>query len=196
MAPDSVKDSAVPEIAEENFRAAAQWVLDHVDAPLNLKTATLLNKMLTKGLVPENVRGQYDYRRNPTLFYKWLDSPQAATLRLHDPVAFAEQIHNQIATYDAFPDGNGRTSRLMADLALLKSGHAPAFYTDMKDYFQRGAPRQPATRETQVPYFREIAARGDAEAQSLLSDADANASANRPTQTKEPPRLRLLGNAN
>ena len=161
MAPSSVSDRHIPDIAERNFREAAALVLDHAhELPLTQATATELNRILTRDLVPDDVRGQATYRRDPSAFYRWLGSAEARDLGARDPVALAERVHHEIATLDAFPDGNGRTSRLMADLVLVRSGHAPALYTDMQDYFERGGPREPATRESQVPYFREIVQRG------------------------------------
>ena len=163
MAPRSVRDEQIPRIATQNFRRAARHVLQNHDRMTpSWRTARRLNRMLTRGLVPDDVRGQARFRRDPSRFYRWLSSREARELGRRDPVALAEKVHNRIASLDAFPDGNGRTSRLMADLVLLRHGHAPAYYTRMTDYFARGGPRPPATRTSQVSYFREIARRGDA----------------------------------
>jgi len=47
----------------------------------------------------------------------------------------AHLVHRAIAGLDSFPDGNGRLARLMADLALLKGGKAPALYDSRPSYF-------------------------------------------------------------
>lgn len=176
MAPEDVADNQIAVLAEANFRKAANYVLlnfEHLE--INLKTATVLNKILTEGLVPQEVRGQFNYRplgpyahqlgpeigTLPKDFYvTWLSSPQAKALYEVDPIAFAEVVHNAVVSLDSFPDGNGRLSRLFADLVLIKSGQAPAFYTSMKDYFDRGNARAPVSREVRQQYFREIVEKG------------------------------------
>ena len=63
IAPEQVADNQIAVIAEANFQKTAQFVLENFERlDMNLETATILNKMLTEGLVPENIRGQYDYR--------------------------------------------------------------------------------------------------------------------------------------
>jgi Fic family protein len=44
------------------------------------------------------------------------------TLREDHPVVFAAQLHLKLATIHPFMDGNGRTARLLMNLALLQSG--------------------------------------------------------------------------
>lgn len=175
IAPATLPDSEISSLAESNFQKTARYVLDHLDElTIDKKTAIELNRMLTEGLVPENVRGDPFYRifgsyidqtdvfvgGDPAHFYKWLDSDAANELRLLDPVAFAEVLHNNIVALDSFPDGNGRLSRIFADLALMKSGLAPAYYTDMQDYFNRGDARSPVDRAARKAYFREIVEKG------------------------------------
>ena len=181
LAPISLGDREISNLGEDNFQKTARYVLDHLDQlDVNKETAIRLNKMLTKGLVPEKERGNYLYRQegsygyqtddfvkgNPKIFYHWLDSKTAKELAIHDPVTLAEIIHNNIVALDSFPDGNGRLSRVFADMVLLKAGLAPAYYTDMSDYFKRGTPRGiqgvsiPASRASRVEYFREIVENG------------------------------------
>lgn len=176
IAPQAVPDSAISGIAEKNFLSAATYALENSkDLPINLETATKLNKMLTEGLVPEVDRGNFNFRPNgafghqsdsfvagsPTKFYKWLDTADAKKMADEDPVGFAESLHNNLVSLDSFPDGNGRLSRLLSDLALIRAGRGPAFYTDMKDYFARGNARAEVSREERKAYYREIAEKGD-----------------------------------
>ena len=70
-------------------------------------------------------------------------------------------MHHDFSNLDAFPDGNGRTARLLADLVLLKAGHAPAYYTDIADYFARGSITAQGSRASVQRYFHEIVERGD-----------------------------------
>jgi len=167
----TVPAEQIAEVAERNFVRAAELVVDEAERlPLTLETATRINRIVTEDLVPERVRGMPAYRRNPAEFYRWLESPEARALGESDPVALAERIHFEISRLDAFPDGNGRTARLMADLALIKHGRAPAFYTDIGEYFERGNARAAATRAEQLAYFRESVARGERALEHGLPD--------------------------
>jgi Fic family protein len=175
LAPAEIKDADVTTIAEQNFREAARYVVENFEKlPVNQDTAIRLNMMLTEKLVPEEDRGNFLFRLhgtyapdtddfvggNPNNFYSWLDSPMAQELQKSNPVEFAEKLHYNLAALDSFPDGNGRLSRLFADLALLRAGMPPAYYTDMDDYFARGTVRSPVTRKQVAEYFREIVKRG------------------------------------
>ncbi|MCX6126206.1 MAG: Fic family protein [Proteobacteria bacterium] len=172
LAPSKVGEDDISEISESNFRVTAENVLENMaELELTKKTAIALNKMLTVGLVPKKDWGNYLYRPrdakyanqtdsfvdgDPEKLYKWLGSPAAVALFRSDPIALAEIVHNNIAALDSFPDGNGRLSRLMADLVLMKAGMAPASYTTMEEYFSRGTPRAPVSRAFRQQYFREI----------------------------------------
>lgn len=175
MAPKSMGKDQISKIAEDNFKIAAEYVLlNYENLPLNLETAVFLNRILTKGLVAENIRGKYNYR--PTVkkeemdafigttaedFYvHWLNSSVAQTMLHTSPLKLAEIVHNTIICLDSFPDGNGRLSRLLADLVLLKGKLAPAYYTSMKDYFARGTPHAGVHREPRQEYFYEITRKG------------------------------------
>jgi hypothetical protein len=153
-------NASVQELAESNFRTAAEYVLDHyAELPLNRQTAIALNRMLTAGLVPEDIRGNPDYHRDSRSYYESLEN-DAAALGRADPLALAEEVHFNVSRLDSFPDGNGRTARLMTDLALLQHGLPPAFYTDMRDYFSRGNHRAKVSRAARSVYFREAVDRG------------------------------------
>lgn len=175
MAPDDLEAQQISQIAQKNFERTARYLVkNHGKLELNQKTAIRLNKMLTKDLVPDPVRGRMDFRRrSPSreltddfvdgqfyLFYKWLEGEKASDLLKTDPVKLAELIHHNISALDSFPDGNGRLARLMADLALIKADLAPALYTGIEDYFARGNALSGASREALLDYFREMAQRG------------------------------------
>lgn len=155
------QDVPVAEVAQRNFERTAKLVVErHADLPLTKATAVKLNRDLTEGLVPEGVRGDPDFHRDTARFYEWLESEEAAELGRKDPLELAQQIHYKMSRNDSFPDGNGRTARLMADLALLRHGLPPAFYTDMSDYFARGNHRSKVSPEARRAYFKEIVERG------------------------------------
>ncbi len=179
FAAKGVADHQVSGIAEQNFARAVEYVLQNYhDLQINLTTATELNRILTERLVPEEIRGNFNFRpkgdytvrldplvsqKTPSAFYRWLDSPEAYRFMRQDPLRFAEVIHHSMVALDSFPDGNGRLSRLFADLVLIKNGFAPAFYTSMQDYFARGSARSEVSREQRAAYFYEIVRRGQRE---------------------------------
>ena len=175
LAPETIPDGQISEIADRNFQATLEYVLEHInEIEINKNTAIKLNRMLTQDLVPIKIQGDYLYRtrgtyinqtdkfvrKSPEIFYNWLSSDAAQRLHAQDPISFAEILHNNIAALDSFPDGNGRLSRLLADIALMKKGLAPAFYTDMSEYFKRGNARSPVSRSERIEYFKEIVERG------------------------------------
>lgn len=154
-----VPDWDVRYTAERNFREAAELVLDHhADLPLGLETAVRLNKILTRGLVPAESWGKVGFRdeRGPLRFYRWLESDRGRRVATTHPEIFAHMVQRQIGLLDSFPDGNGRLARLMADLALLRAGKAPALYEDRTAYFQSF---KLSSRE-QRRYFEASARRG------------------------------------
>lgn len=177
LAPVKVTDKKILIIAEQNFKKATLFILKNLHTlKVNRKTAIKLNRILTNKLVPDKIRGNYKYRLNrpdsylkeadsfvngdPDNFYDWLDSEDAKKLFSRDPVIFAEIIHNNIVVLDSFPDGNGRLSRLLSDLALMKSNRAPAFYTSMEDYFETGNFLSNVSREVRIEYYKKIAKKG------------------------------------
>lgn len=161
LTPAETPTESIPALAERNFHEAATLVVERAaDLPLSRATAERLNAILTRDLVPAAIAGAPDYRRPAGAFYDWLESDAAAALGRADPVALAERVHYEISALDAFPDGNGRTARLMADLVLLRHGMPPVYYSGIEDYFARGNPRAPAGREARDRYFREMAERG------------------------------------
>lgn len=55
-------------------------------------------------------------------FFEWLNAPDR--LDMH-PVSFATEAHLRLVTIHPFEDGNGRTSRLLMNLILMKLGFVP-----------------------------------------------------------------------
>ena len=54
---------------------------------------------------------------------KWLDSDEAEELH---PVARAALFHHRFVEIHPFPDGNGRTSRMLMNILLMREGFIPA----------------------------------------------------------------------
>jgi Fic family protein len=182
----TLKDQQVTDLAERNFSEAIDYILENYqDLPINLNTAQEINKILTSELVPEKDLGNPLFRPSgiqpqevdffigsePKDFYKWMESEAAQKLMEDNPILLAEIMHNTFAANDAFPDGNGRTSRLMADLVLLKAGYAPAKYTSMDDYFAHGNSRAAVTRFFRKIYFDEIVRDGQEHLRQTLEES-------------------------
>lgn len=197
-APDAPTPENVKKFADRNFRRAAAFILENYETlEINLSTAIILNKILLEDLYGRRFLGSYKFNKwgfskeltdtfvngDVDKFYEWLNSKEAKTLNQNDPVAFAEIIHLNIGALDSFPDGNGRLSRLLSDLVLIKAGLAPAYYTDPEDYFAHGSPQSKAgmkpnyyidavdsymanpyapyvDRKQKIEYFRKIVSRG------------------------------------
>jgi hypothetical protein len=164
--------------AASNYMRAAAYVVDNADMlPLSRETADTLNRMVNEGLLPENVPDQQALyrvrRRSAKRFLKWLESPKGERLGQRNPVALAERIHDNLSYFDAYLEGNGRTARLLADLALVKYGRAPALHTDIMDYFAHGSPNGPTAgangRRARARYFQERADSGAAAIQTATA---------------------------
>ncbi|MDR1418308.1 MAG: Fic family protein [Endomicrobium sp.] len=63
-----------------------------------------------------------NYRDVPKLMKKFVDLMPSLKKSLH-PVQYAAKLHETIATIHPFIDGNGRTARLVMNLALLQAGY-------------------------------------------------------------------------
>lgn len=55
-------------------------------------------------------------------YISWLNSEEAHSMH---PVRYAALAHYKLVDIHPFVDGNGRTSRLIMNLILLKSGYPP-----------------------------------------------------------------------
>lgn len=58
----------------------------------------------------------------PALMKKFVAGMPALRRRLH-PVVFAAKLHKELVNIHPFVDGNGRTARLLMNLALIQSGY-------------------------------------------------------------------------
>ncbi len=63
--------------------------------------------------------------RVPELMERFITWYQTEALALH-PVERAARVHSDFVKIHPFADGNGRTSRLLMNLELMKSGYPPA----------------------------------------------------------------------
>lgn len=127
----------VRRITERNFRRTAKWVLANAhELPLSAATAREINQRLRDGMV-----GEEEDRQPDLASWQFLDTAKAERQLRRDPVGLAERIHTETQGFnEAFFDANGRTARLMADLALIKAGRAPALYPELGEYARTASP--------------------------------------------------------
>lgn len=59
----------------------------------------------------------------PALMKKFAAKIPAMRKKLH-PVAFAAKLHEELVNIHPFVDGNGRTARLLMNLALIQDGYS------------------------------------------------------------------------
>ncbi len=109
------------------------------DEPLTEWTIKSLHQLILKGIDDDNA-GRYrtvnvrisgaehlppDQVRVPELMEQFISWYQTEGMALH-PVERAARVHSDFVKIHPFVDGNGRTSRLLMNLELLKAGFPPA----------------------------------------------------------------------
>jgi Fic family protein len=107
--------------------------------PLTEWTIKSLHQLILKGIDDDNA-GRYrtvnvrisgaehlppDQVRVPELMEQFITWYQTEAMALH-PVERAARVHSDFVKIHPFVDGNGRTSRLLMNLELLKAGYPPA----------------------------------------------------------------------
>jgi Fic family protein len=107
--------------------------------PLSEWTIKSLHQLILKGIDDDNA-GRYrtinvriagaehvppDQLLVPELMERFVTSHREDTVRMH-PVERAARVHSDFVKIHPFVDGNGRTSRLLMNLELLKAGYPAA----------------------------------------------------------------------
>lgn len=107
--------------------------------PLTEWTIKSLHQLILKGIDDDNA-GRYrtinvriagaghlppDQVRVPELMEEFIHWYQTEAMALH-PVERAARVHSDFVKIHPFVDGNGRTSRLLMNLELMKAGYPPA----------------------------------------------------------------------
>ncbi len=137
--------------AEFNWRSADRQVHDWVtsDTPLTIERMFKLNKIIGEKLyfngsqagqrrtikvgIPYKVEGKDQFQAaleatniDPMLrrFMYWFNMSER---KLH-PVQLAAQVYLRLNTIHPFPDGNGRTTRLIMDWVLRRRGYPPGVF--------------------------------------------------------------------
>lgn len=127
-----------------NVRDAWEWLdrLARDQKPITEEALLKLHEILMKGILREDA-GMY--RRQPVFIRgsrhvppNWVKVPDMMAQfvtrvqegpRGEHPVRFAAQAHIDLAAIHPFVDGNGRVSRMLVNLLLMRSGYPPALYT-------------------------------------------------------------------
>jgi Fic family protein len=120
-----------------NHQEAIEYVKDLVQRKVSINERELLviHNMILRGIMPEYagkyrniqvmIKGSAHMPPQPFLvpkkmeeYFEWY---QINRNKLH-PVVLAAEMHERLVTIHPFVDGNGRTSRLIMNLILLKHG--------------------------------------------------------------------------
>jgi len=137
-------------VAEVNLREADALVREWVRAgePLTLERIQELNRVLGRGLhhnraTPGALRTDgYAMAGVPTKsypdgedvaaamdeFFEWYQAAEASGMQ---PIELAARTYQRLVSVHPFPDGNGRTSRLVMDYVLRSNGLPPAALDDV-----------------------------------------------------------------
>lgn len=171
------------EQAKKNWQFADQriheWV--RVNAPLTIDRMFELNEIIGKklyfnGNLPgkmrtENVGVPYEVRRErrfqnalsarhiePMLkvFVKWYTMNEG---KLH-PVHLAAQAYQRLNTIHPFPDGNGRTTRLIMDWILRRNGFPPGVFMGIEATYVIIFPDDVLGRNPSIGFVEEQVTKG------------------------------------
>lgn len=124
-----------------NHKEAIDYVKDLVvrRIPINEREVLTIHNLILRGILPENagiyrnvqvmIQGSAHLPPQPFLvpkqmedYFEWF---QINKDQLH-PVILAAEMHERLVTIHPFIDGNGRTSRLIMNMILLKNGYVIA----------------------------------------------------------------------
>lgn len=115
-----------------------------------------------------------DYQRIPEMMY-FLDKDIAELMKNYDNVSYSAyvenviRIHHQLTVIHAFRDGNGRTSRALCNMMLLKRYISPVFFKDeVKDEYKDALAIADATGKYDALY--EVFYKAILESNAELSD--------------------------
>lgn len=153
------RDRDIQEII--NYRAVMEYLdeMSGVDASAgySVRTLTTIHKLTVARILPEEGAGVYrktqvvikDAASGEVTFrppaavevpfqveelFHWLNSEGA---REHHPVLRAGIVHYELVRIHPYTDGNGRTSRAMALLVLLREGYDVKRFFSLEEYFDR-----------------------------------------------------------
>lgn len=65
-------------------------------------------------------------------FIEWLNSEKAMSMH---PIKYAALAHYKLVHIHPFTDGNGRTSRLLMNTILMRSGYPPVIIPKQQRYY-------------------------------------------------------------
>lgn len=124
-----------------NHNEAIEYVKELVQrkSKLNEREVLVLHNLILRGIMPEYagkyrhvqvmIKGSAHLPPQPFMvqkkmeeYFEWFESNKES---LH-PILLAAEMHERLVTIHPFVDGNGRTSRLIMNLILLRSGYVIA----------------------------------------------------------------------
>ena len=127
-----------------NARDAMVWLEDFISSsePIREDTILRLHEIIMQGILGADAG---TYRRQPVRmvgsahippnwvkipdamegFTKWLDQGCEG----EHPIVFAAKAHVSLVEIHPFIDGNGRVSRMLVNLLLMRAGYPPALYS-------------------------------------------------------------------
>ncbi len=126
-----------------NVHRALVWLEDFIASgkPISEETILELHAIVMDHILDRDAGA---YRRQPVRIVgsphippNWMTVPtvmKGLIERLaqgpgnEDPITFAARAHIELASIHPFIDGNGRVSRLLVNLVLMRSGYLPAMY--------------------------------------------------------------------
>jgi Fic family protein len=179
---NSLTESETKIVIEDGLTIGGKSIRDHNEALGHNDAYTLLeelasNKYITESdilqlhrlfyiRIDESKAGKYrreqvfisgtdylppKYSDVPKLMKEFVDSMAYLKKSLH-PIHYAARLHKEIATIHPFSDGNGRTSRLVMNLALLQVGYPIAIIAPVlrNDYISA---IRLANKDTVEPFY-------------------------------------------
>ncbi len=127
-----------------NIRSAWEWLQDIVRnrTALTEETILTLHRLITQGIlgpetgryrtVPVYIRNSMHVPANPVkvpdLMADFIERFRERKVDEH-PIRYAARAHIDLAGIHPFIDGNGRVSRMLVNLLLMRDGYPPALYT-------------------------------------------------------------------
>jgi Fic-DOC domain mobile mystery protein B len=119
------------ELEQQNILEAEQWAFGRKRNVLNEASLRGLHRRMFNRVwrwagqyrTSERNLGVASYRIQPELRQSLDDARYWVEHKTYEPDELAIRIHHRLVSIHLFPNGNGRWSRLVADILIVQSGH-------------------------------------------------------------------------